>query len=363
MAESATETTAPAAPPASESRAPAIEVRHLTKRYGSLYAIDDVSFTVSQGEIVGFLGPNGAGKSTTMRVLSGLSPATSGEAYIRGLSVARQPAETKRRIGYMPEHNPLPDDMRVVEFLKLRARLKEIPLRKIRSRVDEVMEICDLRRKARRRIIGNLSKGYRQRVGIADAILANPEVIIMDEPTIGLDPHQVLSIRHLIDNLRGRMTVILSSHILPEIEMACDRVIIINQGHIVASGTSEALRKEFIQHTTWRATVRTPMLSRLETILREEAPGSRIDGRQPSRDGADTVLFIRAALGLDLGNRLINRLHAEDPEALREIAHMEPNLEDIFMAATRKSWKDTSVPFKRQTPVKSRKGANKEEGV
>ncbi|MFM9092999.1 MAG: ABC transporter ATP-binding protein, partial [Verrucomicrobiota bacterium] len=207
------------------------------KSYGGTTAVNDISFTVARGEIVGFLGPNGAGKSTTMRILTGYLPATSGNVQLCGLPVATRPDEVKRRIGYLPENNPLPEDMRVSEYLYFRGRLKEVSRRQLGPRIDEVLEICDLKR-VRHRIIGQLSKGYRQRVGIAEAILAEPPVIIMDEPTIGLDPHQILIVRDLIAGLRGRMTVIISSHILPEIEVTCDRVLIINQGRVVAQVTS-----------------------------------------------------------------------------------------------------------------------------
>ncbi|MDB6166278.1 MAG: yxlF 1, partial [Lacunisphaera sp.] len=204
-----------------------IEVSHLVKTYGSLAAVNDLSFTVKRGEIVGLLGPNGAGKSTTMRILTGYLPANSGSVRICGVPVASHPEASKRHVGYMPENNPLPEDMRVSEYLWFRGRLKEMPRAKLRARIDEVLELCDLKRN-RHRILGRLSKGNKQRVGIADAILSEPAVIIMDEPTIGLDPHQIIIVRDLIANLRGRMSVIISSHILPEIEATCDRVLIIN---------------------------------------------------------------------------------------------------------------------------------------
>jgi len=221
----------------------AIEVTNLVKMFAGVAAVNDISFTLARGEILGFLGPNGAGKSTTMRILTGYLPATSGHVRICGIPVTTQPDEIKRRIGYMPENNPLPEDMRVSEYLYFRGRLKEVPRRKLGPRIDEVLELCDLKR-VRHRIIGRLSKGYRQRVGIAETVLAEPPVIIMDEPTIGLDPHQILIVRDLIGSLRGRMAVIISSHILPEIEVTCDRVMIINQGRVVAEGTPAALRRE-----------------------------------------------------------------------------------------------------------------------
>ena len=189
----------------------------LTKRYGSLTAIEDLTFSVAPGEVVGFLGPNGAGKSTTMRILSGTMAGTSGCASIWGVSVALNPAEAKRHMAYMPENNPLPEDLRVEEYLRLRARLKDVEAGNVDARVNQVMEDCDLVRRASGRLIGQLSKGFRQRVGIADALLAQPKVVILDEPTIGLDPHQILGIRDLIRSLRGQMAVLISSHILHEV--------------------------------------------------------------------------------------------------------------------------------------------------
>ena len=219
-----------------------VVVRRLTKIYGGVKAIDNVSFRIGKGEVVGFLGPNGAGKSTTMRIISGLMSATSGSVSICGESVAINPDAARRHIGFMPENNPLPEDLRVREYLTFRAGIKGVPRPEIRARVDESMDICQLLRKASNKIIGNLSKGFRQRVGIADAILSRPEVIIMDEPTIGLDPHQILAIRALINSLRGNMSVLICSHILPEIELRCDMVMILNPGTIVASGSPESLR-------------------------------------------------------------------------------------------------------------------------
>lgn len=325
---------------------PAIEVAGLTKRYGRVKAVQDVSFQVERGQIVGFLGPNGAGKSTTMRILCGLLPASSGVAKICGIPVASHPYEAKRRIGYMPEHNPLPEDMRVVEYLRYRARLKEVPGRQVKAKVDEAMEICDLQRKARRRVIGALSKGYRQRVGIADAILAEPEVIIMDEPTIGLDPHQILGIRGLIDNLRGRMTVILSSHILPEIEKSCDRIIIINQGRVVANGDSRALRQEFLPQAVYRLRVNLDQ-SALQTTLRGIDPDLVFNSAEPREDGF-WEHRLQAPSELFLTEPILEALQAANAR-IREIARLQPTLEDIFMAATRRSWDETVAPFKGRT--------------
>ena len=206
-----------------------IEVANLTKRYAGNTAVSDISFTVRRGEIVGLLGPNGAGKSTTMRILSCYLPATSGTVRVAGLDVFEQSDEVRRRIGYMPENNPLHYDMRVREYLKFRARLKGLSRKQSRQRADVVMEQCGLT-EVGRRIIGQLSKGYRQRVGLADALVHEPELIILDEPTIGLDPNQIRSVRQLIKGLGGTHTVLVSTHILPEAELTCHRVVIMFDG-------------------------------------------------------------------------------------------------------------------------------------
>ncbi len=212
-----------------------IEVSNLTKRYAGRTAVSDISFAVARGEIVGLLGPNGAGKSTTMRILSCFMPATSGTARVAGFDVFHQSEEVRRRIGFMPENNPLYPEMRVREYLKFRARLKGLGWRRSRERVATVMEQCGLT-DVGRRIIGQLSKGYRQRVGLADALVHEPELIILDEPTIGLDPHQIRSVRQLIKSLAGRHTVLISTHILPEAEMMCSRMLIMFDGKILAAG-------------------------------------------------------------------------------------------------------------------------------
>ena len=314
---------------------PAIEVSRLVKTYGSVTAVGDISFTVARGEIVGFLGPNGAGKSTTMRILTGYLPATSGSVSICGLSVAAQPDEIKRRIGYMPENNPLPEDMRVSEYLYFRGRLKEVPRRKLGPRIDEVLEVCDLKR-VRHKIVGQLSKGYRQRVGIAEAILAEPPVIIMDEPTIGLDPHQILIVRDLIASLRGRMTVIISSHILPEIEVTCDRVLIINQGRVVAQGTPAELRREIFGQSRYEletaadSAALAPALAAVDASLRVGAEAA------PAADGFRRVTLVTDRDD-DLGEPLLRACLARDLR-VRSLNRAHPSLEDVFLAATRRSW-------------------------
>lgn len=325
---------------------PSIRVKDLTRQFGALTAIHKVNFTVHPGEVVGFLGPNGAGKSTTMRILSGIMSATSGSAWVGGICVAQNPHEVKRKIGYMPENNPLPDDMRVVEYLRFRARLKHVPGRKLRETVEEAMDICDLARTARRKIIGTLSKGFRQRVGIADALLGNPEVIIMDEPTIGLDPHQIQGIRKLIDNLRGKHTVILSSHILPEIERSCDRVIIINRGRVVAAGSSSDLREEFLPGNRFSLVIEGEESAVAATLAAQGFDAAVLESDTISDTQSKLVVRIEDE-GI-LGPRLIEALGQQEAFTLHSLAPREPTLEEIFLAATKRSWEET-IDSKPQT--------------
>jgi ABC-2 type transport system ATP-binding protein len=217
-----------------------IEVQHLTKRYGRVTAVDDVSFRVERGEILGFLGPNGAGKTTTMRVLTGYIPPTEGRAAVAGFDIFDQPVEAKRRIGYLPETPPLYPDMRVSEYLAFVARIKGVPRSERKGRIKSVMERTRVAEVAERPC-AKLSKGFRQRVGLAQAILHNPDVLILDEPTAGLDPKQIIETRELIKSLAGDHTIILSTHILPEVSQTCQRVVIINKGRMVAVDTPENL--------------------------------------------------------------------------------------------------------------------------
>lgn len=320
---------------------PTIEVEHLVKKYGSLAAVNDISFTVRRGEIVGMLGPNGAGKSTTMRILTGYLPATSGAVRICNIPVASHSELTKRLIGYMPENNPLPEDLRVSEYLWFRGRLKELPRRRLRARIEEVLQLCDLKRN-RHRIIGSLSKGNRQRVGIAEAILAEPAVIIMDEPTIGLDPHQIQMVRDLIASLRGRMSVIISSHILPEIEVTCDRVLIINGGRIVAQGTPADLRHEIFGQISYRIEIAAADIENLPALLAEMEPTLKLaESGAPGPDGFRELTLTTEARD-DLGESLLRNL-ATAGYRVRALARRQPSLEDVFLAATRRSW-DARLP-------------------
>jgi ABC-2 type transport system ATP-binding protein len=234
-----------------------IEVQGLTKRYGRTVAVDSLNFSVQKGEILGFLGPNGAGKTTTMRVLTGFLPPTEGKVTVAGFDVAEQPLEVKKRVGYLPETPPLYTDMRVDEMLMFAGRIKGVPSSDLRARLDMVAEkaaITDVIKK----IVGHLSKGYRQRVGLAAALIHDPEVLVLDEPTAGLDPRQIIEVRRLIQNLAGAHTIILSTHILPEAANTCNRVMIINQGKLVAEDTPENLNARLQGTETMKLLVEGP---------------------------------------------------------------------------------------------------------
>ncbi|HEV2390955.1 MAG TPA: ATP-binding cassette domain-containing protein [Verrucomicrobiae bacterium] len=312
-----------------------IEVANLTKRYAGQTAVSNISFTVRRGEVVGLLGPNGAGKSTTMRILSCYLPATSGTVRVAGLDVFHHSNEVRRRIGYMPENNPLHADMRVREYLKFRARLKGLDVKSSRRRVDCVMEQCSLT-EVSRRIIGQLSKGYRQRVGLADALVHEPELIILDEPTIGLDPHQIRSVRQLIKGLAQAHTVLISTHILPEAEMTCNRMVIMYEGKILAADTPENLQRLMSSNSQVLAEIAAPLADLRQCWL--EMP--EIEQFDVSAAEGD---FFRCALtprnGLDLRPRVF-ALARERGWPLRELTRKSHSLEDIYLQVTRPDEED-----------------------
>src|SRR5208282_2469269 len=307
-----------------------IEVAHLTKRYTGKAAVSDISFTVRRGEIVGLLGPNGAGKSTTMRILACYLPATSGTVRVAGLDVFEQSDEVRRRIGYMPENNPLHHDMRVREYLKFRARLKGLSRKQSRQRADVVMEQCGLT-EVGRRIIGQLSKGYRQRVGLADALVHEPELIILDEPTIGLDPHQIRAVRQLIKSLAQKHTVLISTHILPEVEMMCGRVLIMLDGKIRAADTPDNLQRLMGGGSQIIAEIAAPA-DQLRDVW-AQMPGIEQFDVSPSEGD-----FQRCALtprdGYDL-RPAIFALARERGWVLRELTRSRHSLEDIYVQVTK----------------------------
>jgi ABC-2 type transport system ATP-binding protein len=306
-----------------------IEVTDLTKRYGGRPAVSHVSFTVKRGEIVGLLGPNGAGKSTTMRILACYLAATSGTVLVAGRDVFKQSDEVRRRIGYMPENNPLHHDMRVREYLKFRARLKGLGMRSSRQRADWVIEQCGLA-EVSRRIIGQLSKGYRQRVGLADALVHEPELLILDEPTIGLDPNQIRAVRQLIKGLGGTHTVLISTHILPEAEMTCHRVVIMYEGKILAADTPENLQRLMSGSNQVVAEIAAPR-TELEECWTQMAEVEHFDISAAAGE------YFRCALtpqnGVDL-RPLVFSVVRERGWKLRELSRSRHSLEDIYVRVT-----------------------------
>jgi ABC-2 type transport system ATP-binding protein len=306
-----------------------IEVAHLTKRYAGHTAVSDISFSVGHGEIVGLLGPNGAGKSTTMRILACYLPATSGTVRIGGLDVFRNSDEVRRHIGYMPENNPLHPDMRVCEYLKFRARLKGLGWKRARQRVEMVMDQCGLA-DVNHRIIGQLSKGYRQRVGLADALVHEPELIILDEPTIGLDPNQIRSVRQLIKGLAQAHTVLISTHILPEAEVTCNRMVIMYEGRILAADTPENLQQLMASRSQVIAEIAAPQ-QELRDCWSQIAEIEQFDVSPSDGD------YFRCALtprdGLDLRPQIFAVAQAHG-WPLRELTRSRHSLEDIYVRVT-----------------------------
>ena len=259
----------------------AIEVKDLTKRYQATMALNQISFDVRAGEIMGFLGPNGAGKTTTLRILTGLLTPTAGSVRIQGLDIERDSLEIRRHIGYLPENVSLYPELRVHEYLTYRARIKGVLRGQRRARLDDVMTQCALR-DVSRKLIGRLSKGYRQRVGLADCLLNQPSILILDEPTVGLDPHQIRQTRELIQRLGQTTTILLSTHILPEVEMICQRVTIIDKGKIVAVDTPDNLRKGVQGSQVVHVELRGPEASREQALAQlKQIPNLQVEVRVP----------------------------------------------------------------------------------
>jgi ABC-2 type transport system ATP-binding protein len=310
-----------------------IEVRHLTKRYGDRVAVSDLSFEVERGEVVGFLGPNGAGKSTTLRMLTGFLEPSDGEVRIAGIDARAQPLEVKRRVGYMPEAVPLYLEMRVVEYLRYRAELKGVPRAKIASNVDKALELASVA-DVKTRIIGQLSKGYRQRVGLADALVADPPLLILDEPTAGLDPNQIRQVRDLVRGLSKEKTVLLSTHILPEVEAVCGRVLILDRGKLVSTGKPEELRTagEGVRAITLEAKAAegaiTGVLAAVSYL--RGAPGVQALGE----GGVVRARVEVAAADLDAAAERIFRGMADAGINLRELRREDASLEDVFARLT-----------------------------
>src|SRR6202165_4274714 len=305
-----------------------IKVENLTKRYAGQTAIQDLNFEVGKGEIMGFLGPNGAGKSTTMRILSSFLPPTSGRASVAGFDIFEQSLQARAHLGYMPENVPLYNDMRVTEYLDYRAALKGVPHRRVAERVGDVKELCGVK-EVERKLIGTLSKGYRQRVGLADALVSEPDLLILDEPTIGLDPNQIRQVRELIKNLGKQHTILLSTHILPEVEMTCSRVIIIHKGRIEACDTPENLLGQIRQAggVVVEAKVGTDDgVEQLKKIsgVREVTSDTESDWK---------IFSLRVESGLDVREEIF-RLATTRRWTVRELSQRRATLEDVFVEIT-----------------------------
>lgn len=305
-----------------------IEVEKLTKKYAGITAIDNLSFEVGKGEIVGFLGPNGAGKTTTMRILSSYLPATSGRASIAGYDIFRDSLKARAHLGYLPENVPLYTDMRVNEYLRFRGSLKGLSGGKLKTRIEVVNELCDLKL-VESKLIGNLSKGFKQRVGLAEAMVHEPDLLILDEPTIGLDPNQIRQVRELIKSLGQRHTILLSTHLLSEVEVTCSRVIIINRGRIEASDTPENLVRQ----------LRTSGVVRLEVKTGEDNPVPWLHNLPAVKEVQMTVedgwqnCEIRIEAKTDLRED-IYRLAVERNWTVRELSRERATLEDVFVELT-----------------------------
>jgi ABC-2 type transport system ATP-binding protein len=306
-----------------------IEVQHISKRYGRVTAVEDVSFRVERGEILGFLGPNGAGKTTTMRILTGYMPPTEGRAMIAGFDIFDHPIEAKRRTGYLPETPPLYPDMTVREYLNFVARIKGVASKERRDRVDAVMRRTRIADMADRHC-AKLSKGYRQRVGLAQALIHNPDVLILDEPTAGLDPKQIIETRELIRGLAGDHTIVLSTHILPEVSQTCQRVVIINKGRVVAVDTPDNLTARLRGADAFYVQVDAGGVDAAEALA--GVPGvTRVAG--PAPHGALASYEIESERGIDV-RRDIARTIVTRGWGLLELRPMRMSLEDVFLQVT-----------------------------
>lgn len=306
-----------------------IEVANLSKSYGATRAVQDISFKIAKGEVVGFLGPNGAGKSTTMRILTCYLSADSGTARIAGFDINDSPVEVKKKIGYLPENNPLYMDMGVIDYLKFIGRMRSLSGASVKAGVEKVLAACGLESMAAKDV-GELSKGFRQRLGLAQALIHDPDVLILDEPTIGLDPYQIIEIRNLIKNIGREKTVILSSHILPEVSATCDRVLIINKGKIVGSGTPEELAAMSSGGQAIVVTIRGPypdVLAGLKTLEKF------IDIKHLGESSGANRFELMTRAGEDLSEEVFF-LVSRSGWSMTELYRKTINLEDVFLDLT-----------------------------
>lgn len=305
-----------------------IQIENLSKRYGPQKAVDNISFSVKTGEILGFLGPNGAGKSTTMKIITGYLALGDGDVIINGTSLKEAGDEMKKHIGYLPENNPLYLDMPVIDYLAFCAALQGVKNEDVQGRVREMVKVCGLNAEKHKKI-GELSKGYRQRVGLAQAMIHNPEILILDEPTTGLDPNQIVEIRKLIRELGKEKTVILSTHILPEVEATCDRILIINKGKIVADGTSETLRKQASGSELVKVRIEDGKADEIKSSLMKLASVQQVELVDPSMNRFE----IQSKPG-ESSKRAVFQLCVEKHWVLTEMSALETRLEDIFRNLT-----------------------------
>ncbi len=306
-----------------------VTVKNLTRYYGSFLAVDNISFEVRHGEILGFLGPNGAGKTTTMKIITSYLAPSKGQVLIGNIDVEQDPEQARRHIGYLPENNPLYTDMFIVDFLDYMARLADVPQDKITRRINEMIDVCGLAEVKHKRI-AHLSKGYQQRVGLAQALIHDPEILILDEPTTGLDPRQIIEIRDLIKQIGKEKTVLLSSHILAEVEATCDRVVIINRGKLIADGTASDLRTQIFQGQRYRIQVANKTASEVEKriidlpgiinykILVPDKSIFLVTGKPGAKDFASTIFNFAVSEGW----------------VLTLLSPEQTKLEDIFIQLT-----------------------------
>lgn len=302
-----------------------IEAQNLTRRYGDFTAVQGISFTVNEGEIVGMLGPNGAGKTTTLRMITGFLPPTGGELTVGGKDLFTEPVAVRREVGYLPENVALYPEMRVSEYLWYRAMLEGMSRVEARTRIPEVVRSCILD-EVENQIIGTLSKGFRQRVGLAAAILHDPQVLVLDEPTVGLDPKQIIAIRGLIRELGKEQTLLISSHILPEVELLCNRVIIIDRGRIVAEGTPQSLRDSWLGNTLVRIELKEEPVNAIEVL-------SAVGGVKDVKQDGDRMYKLECWPGNDPRERIF-RVAVEQNWVLLEMGEERASLEDIFVRLT-----------------------------
>jgi ABC-2 type transport system ATP-binding protein len=311
----------------------AITVRNLTKFYGHEKAINDISFDVKTGEILGFLGPNGAGKTTTMKIITCYMPPTSGTVDVDGYSIADRSLEVRRKIGYLPEMNPLYLDMNVMEYLEYAARLHGLDTARMRQQLGQMIEVCGLK-EVRHKDIGEMSKGYRQRVGLAQAMIHDPDVLILDEPTSGLDPNQIVEIRNLIKQLGRAKTVVLSTHILSEVQATCDRVIIVNEGSIVADGTPSELQQKFHSSESVSLELKAAVPNAMTDIFPKIKALPGVESVEYGAGEGDVHKFsVFSAQGVDIREALFQQAVAEK-WVLLEMSRKATSLEEVFHKLT-----------------------------